>query len=146
MDLRTITETLKAIPQMQREIEELKLQILELALNADNAQLDISVDEQPADLPADSQPELAAKIEQHVLDNIHKWKWTVNGRGCPKTATDMAHVVNGDVNDIRKLIAIPQGMDPTVWRKIMWMQLPPPDGHPDAERCHRMQWVVLREP
>ena len=140
MDLRTITETLKAIPQMQREIEELKLQILELALNADGGQLEISVGEQPADLPADSQPELAAKIERHVLANIHKWKWTTNGRGCPKTASDMAHVLHLDVNDVRKLIA-----DPTAWREVMWMQLPPPDGHPEAERCHRMQWVVLRE-
>ena len=143
MDLRTITETLKAIPQMQREIEELKLQILELALNADGGQLEISVDEQPADLPADSQPELAAKIERHVLANIHRWKWTHDRMdgfsiGCPKTATDMALVVDGDVNDVRQLIA-----DPTAWRQVRWMHFPPPDGHPEAGRCRKMLHVVV---
>jgi hypothetical protein len=139
----TISTLAADVPRMQKQIDELKLEMLKLHLLLSGDTQDQL--ELPAETPSmDPEQELRQQIEDVVSVRIRTWQYATEFEGvwrCPLVASSVAEML-GDCTKWREVKAL---IRKPGWDRLIWYYDPPPanwrGGDPNSKG---IQWVAVR--
>jgi len=150
MDFQNLAATISTlaadVPRMQKQIDELKLEVLRLYMNPPAEEdHEKQSESQPTQIDNDPDAEARRKIEEVVAKRLPGRKYaTQTSEGvwqAPFTASDVAELM-GNRSDWPAVLTLIRGRG---WQRLTWFHAPPPpDWKGGYENCKSIQWVEVR--